>query len=213
MPELLPKGKIIHTPPKIAVHLQKLSSGSKSHPHITRQIPHHLAGQEGNMESLHTHKGTEYNILTHTPCFCSLQKRAVKNQQYCFLWEEGKGSWMQIFLGGGEGARQAQGQRSHLWDLGMCWEITVRPTSLSSTLTTFLCSQFALFHLPGSKTLLIKSSEVQLPEIQGAAVTLWHFLRLEVFYFSIKKVTFKISKSLNIDHEEQTMFQVSCTFP
>lgn len=77
-----------------------------------------------------------------------------------------------------------------------------------------MCSQFALFHLScwASLSLVEQSSEVQQPEIRGAAVTLWYFLRLAGFYFSIKKVTFKISKSLNIDHEDQTIFQVSCTF-
>lgn len=165
------------------------------------------------MESLHTHKGTEHNPPP-PPCFCSLQKWAVKDQQYCFLWEEGKGSQMQIFLCGGEGDKTSpRPKKPPLGFRHVLGDNSQAHFFLSSTLTTFLCSQFALFHLPVSKTLLSKSSEVQLPEIQGAAVILWYFLRLAVFYFSIKKVTFKISKSLNIDHEEQTVFQVSCTFP
>lgn len=213
MPDLLPKGKIIHTPPKTAVHLQKLTNGSKSYLHITRQIPHHLAGQEGNMQSLHAHRGTEHNSLpTHTPCFCSLQKWAVKDHQYSFLRQEGKGSWMQIFLG-----------RRSLGDGGS--KTSPMPKKPPLGFRDVLAHFFPLFNprdfLVWPICPLYPCSQQNLVQkvFRGSAArnTRCHsyfvvFSEITVFYFSIRKITFKISKSLNIEHEEQTMFQVSCTF-
>lgn len=82
----------------------------------------------------------------------------------------------------------------------MFWEIKLGLILPSLQLSLLPC----VASLPSfsQQSLVQKSSEVQLTEIQGATVTSWYFFRLALFYFSIKKETFKISKSLNIDHEE-----------
>lgn len=112
------------SPPQTAVHLQKLTNGSKSQTHHQTNTM-----WQGKREICSPYRLTRVQNTTPSPplpCFCSLQKWAVKDQQYSLLREEDKGSCMQIFWVGRwgmEGAKQAQCQRSHLWDLGMSWEI------------------------------------------------------------------------------------------
>lgn len=105
----------------------------------------------------------------------------------------------------------------------MSWEIKLGLGLPSLQLSVPSC----VASLPSfsQQSLVQKSSEVQLTEIQGATVTSWYFFRLALFYLSIKKETFKISKPLNIGHEEKQRFtspvpsrknlrwdQISCLF-
>lgn len=102
MPELLPKGKIIHMPPRLLFTYRNSQVVAKAI-HTSPDKYHTIWQGKKGIWSPYTLIRAQNTPPTHTPCFCSLQKWAVKDQQYCFLWEEGKGSQMQIFLCGGEG--------------------------------------------------------------------------------------------------------------
>lgn len=62
---------------------------SQSHPHITRQMPHHVAGAR---------ICSSYALIwgqntAPTPCSCGSQKSAVKDQQHLLFLEEREGFW------------------------------------------------------------------------------------------------------------------------